>query len=324
MFRIDRNLTADDLDKALRTDVAEGLTARPKRLPPKWFYDERGSSLFEEITALPEYYPTRAERAILELRADEIAAVAGAEVLIELGSGSGVKTRLLLDAMRRRGSLTRFVPVDVSGDFLDSSARRVADDYPGLDVHAVVGDFEEHLGLLPVGGEGGRQLLAVLGSTIGNQEPEPRAAFLRDVRGVLRPGDSLLLGADLVKDPARLVAAYDDAQGVTAAFDRNVLAVINHRLGADFDPAAFDHVARWNAEREWIEMRLRSRAAQRVRVADLDLEVEFAPGEEMRTEVSAKFRREGLTAELEGAGFALTHWWTDPAGDFALTLADVR
>ncbi|QUX28016.1 L-histidine N(alpha)-methyltransferase [Nocardiopsis akebiae] len=324
MFRIDRNLTADDLDKALRTDVAEGLTARPKRLPPKWFYDERGSSLFEEITALPEYYPTRAERAILELRADEIAAAAGAEVLIELGSGSGVKTRLLLDAMRRRGSLTRFVPVDVSGDFLDSSARRVADDYPGLDVHAVVGDFEEHLGLLPVGGEGGRQLLAVLGSTIGNQEPEPRAAFLRDVRGVLRPGDSLLLGADLVKDPARLVAAYDDAQGVTAAFDRNVLAVINHRLGADFDPAAFDHVARWNAEREWIEMRLRSRTAQRVRVADLDLEVEFAPGEEMRTEVSAKFRREGLTAELEGAGFAPTHWWTDPEGDFALTLAGVR
>lgn len=324
MFRIDRNLTADDLDKALRTDVAEGLTARPKQLPPKWFYDERGSSLFEEITALPEYYPTRAERAILELRADEIADAAGAEALIELGSGSGVKTRLLLDAMRRQGRLTRFVPVDVSGDFLAFSARRVADDHPGLDVHAVVGDFEEHLGLLPVGGEGGRQLLAVLGSTIGNQEPGPRAAFLRDVRGVLNPGDSLLLGADLVKDPARLVAAYDDAHGVTAAFNRNVLAVINHRLGADFDPGAFDHVARWNAEREWIEMRLRSRADQRVRVADLDLEVEFAPGEEMRTEVSAKFRREGLTAELEAAGFALTHWWTDPAGDFALTLAAVR
>ncbi|WP_150250236.1 L-histidine N(alpha)-methyltransferase [Nocardiopsis deserti] len=324
MFRIDRNLTADDLDKALRTDVAEGLTARPKRLPPKWFYDERGSSLFEEITALPEYYPTRAERAILELRADEIAAAAGAEALIELGSGSGVKTRLLLDAMRRQGRLTRFVPVDVSGDFLDSSARRVADDHPGLDVHAVVGDFEEHLGLLPVSGEGGRQLLAVLGSTIGNQEPGPRAAFLRAVRAVLRPGDSLLLGADLVKDPARLVAAYDDSQGVTAAFNRNVLAVINHRLGADFDPGAFDHVARWNAEREWVEMRLRSRAGQRVRVAGLDLEVEFASGEEMRTEVSAKFRREGLTAELDAAGFALTHWWTDPAGDFALTLADVR
>ena len=324
MFRIDRNLTADDLDKALRSDVATGLTARPKQLPPKWFYDERGSALFEDITALPEYYPTRAERGILELRADAVAAAADAEALVELGSGSGVKTRLLLDAMRRQGRLTRFVPVDVSGDFLAASARGVADDYPGLDVHGVVGDFEEHLGLLPVAEGGGRQLLAVLGSTIGNQEPGPRAAFLRDIRAVLRPGDSLLLGADLVKDPARLVAAYDDARGVTADFDRNVLRVINDRLGADFDPDAFDHLALWNAEEEWIEMRLRARSAQRVRVADLDLEVDFAAGEEMRTEVSAKFRREGLTAELDAAGFDVAHWWTDPAGDFALTLAAVR
>lgn len=324
MFRIDSNLTADDLDKALRSDVAAGLTARPKQLPPKWFYDERGSALFEDITALPEYYPTRAERGILELRADAVAAAADAEALVELGSGSGVKTRLLLDAMRRQGRLTRFVPVDVSGDFLAASARGVADDYPGLDVHGVVGDFEEHLGLLPVAEGGGRQLLAVLGSTIGNQEPGPRAAFLRDIRAVLRPGDSLLLGADLVKDPARLVAAYDDARGVTADFDRNVLRVINDRLGADFDPDAFDHLALWNAEEEWIEMRLRARSAQRVRVADLDLEVDFAAGEEMRTEVSAKFRREGLTAELDAAGFDVAHWWTDPAGDFALTLAAVR
>ncbi|MFJ9553028.1 L-histidine N(alpha)-methyltransferase [Nocardiopsis sp. NPDC101807] len=324
MFRIDRNLTADDLDKALRSDVAAGLTAVPKQLPPKWFYDERGSALFEEITGLPEYYPTRAERSILEARSDEIAAAADAETLIELGSGSGVKTRLLLDAMLRHGRLTGFVPVDVSGDFLAASARGVVDDYPGLDVHGVVGDFEEHLGLLPVGENGGRRLLAVLGSTIGNQEPGPRAAFLRDIRAVLDAGDSLLLGADLVKDPARLVAAYDDAQGVTAAFNRNVLGVVNRRLGADFDPAAFDHIARWNAGEEWIEMRLRARSAQRVRVADLDLEVGFAPGEEMRTEVSAKFRREGLAAELDAAGFEPTHWWTDPAGDFALTLAAAR
>ncbi|WP_304453978.1 L-histidine N(alpha)-methyltransferase [Nocardiopsis sp. YSL2] len=324
MFRIDRNLTADDLDKALRSDVAAGLTARPKQLPPKWFYDEYGSALFEEITALPEYYPTRAERAILELRADEIADAADAEALIELGSGSGIKTRLLLDAMRRHGRLSRFVPVDVSGDFLAASATRLADDYPRIDVHAVVGDFEEHLGLLPVSEDGGRQILAVLGSTIGNQEPGPRAAFLRDIRAALVTGDSLLLGADLVKDPDRLVAAYDDAQGVTAAFNRNVLSVINHRLGADFDPAAFDHVARWDAEREWIEMRLRARSDQHVRVADLDLAVDFAAGEEMRTEVSAKFRREGLSAELGEAGFELTHWWTDPAGDFALTLATAR
>ena len=323
MFRIDRNLTADELDKALRTDVAEGLTARPKQLPPKWFYDERGSGLFEDITRLPEYYPTWAERSILETRADEIAEAAGAVALIELGSGSGVKTRLLLDAMRRHGDLARFVPVDVSGEFLAASARPVADDYPGLDVHAVVGDFEQHLGLLPVS-EGGRQLLAVLGSTIGNQEPGPRASFLRDIHSVLHSGDSLLLGADLVKDPARLVAAYDDSQGVTAAFNRNVLSVINQRLGGDFDPTAFEHVAVWNSECEWIEMRLRARAPQHVRVADLDLEVDFFEGEEMRTEISAKFRREGLTSELDAAGFDLTHWWTDEPGDFALTLATAR
>ncbi|GAB3747124.1 L-histidine N(alpha)-methyltransferase [Nocardiopsis nanhaiensis] len=324
MFRIDRILTADDLDKALRADIAEGLTSNPKELPPKWFYDERGSQLFEDITGLPEYYPTRAERAILERHSAEIAAAADAVALIELGSGAGVKTRLLLDAMRGHGRLRRFVPVDVSGDFLDSSARPVADDYPGLDVHAVVGDFEHHLGLLPVSEHDGRQLLAVLGSTIGNQAPGPRAAFLRDIRAVLFPGDSLLLGADLVKDPERLVNAYDDAQGVTAAFNRNVLSVINNGLGGDFDPDAFDHLSRWNAEDEWIEMRLRARSAQHVRVADLGLEVDFAEGEEMRTEISAKFRREGLSAELDSAGFTTTRWWTDPAGDFALTLAEAR
>ncbi|CAL9415952.1 Histidine N-alpha-methyltransferase [Nocardiopsis dassonvillei] len=324
MFRIDRNLTADDLDKALRRDVAEGLSSVPKQLPPKWFYDERGSALFEDITELPEYYPTRAERAILEERSDEIADAADAEALVELGSGSGVKTRLLLDAMRRHGTLVRFVPVDVSGDFLAASARRVSDDYPGLDVHAVVGDFEHHLGLLPVREDGGRQTIAVLGSTIGNQEPAPREVFLRDIRAVLRPGDTFLLGADLVKDPERLVAAYDDAQGVTAEFDRNVLNVINRELGADFDPSEFEHVARWNAEEEWIEMRLRSRVDQHVHVAALDLDVDFAAGEELRTEISAKFRREGLERELDAAGFEPTHWWTDPDGDFSLSLSTAR
>ncbi|MFL1426623.1 MULTISPECIES: L-histidine N(alpha)-methyltransferase [unclassified Nocardiopsis] len=324
MFRIDRNLTADDLDKALRKDVAEGLSSVPKQLPPKWFYDERGSALFEDITELPEYYPTRAERAILEERSDEIADAADAEALIELGSGSGVKTRLLLNAMRRHGTLARFVPVDVSGEFLAASARRVADDYPDLDVHAVVGDFEHHLGLLPVREDGGRQTVAVLGSTIGNQEPAPRAGFLRDIRAVLRPGDTFLLGADLVKDPGRLVAAYDDDQGVTAEFDRNVLSVINRELGADFDPTEYEHVARWNEKEEWIEMRLRSRVDQHVRVAALDLDVDFAAGEEMRTEISAKFRKEGLERELEEAGFELTHWWTDPDGDFSLSLSAAK
>nr|WP_246405496.1 L-histidine N(alpha)-methyltransferase [Nocardiopsis algeriensis] len=314
-------MSAGDLDKALRTDVAEGLTSRPKSLPPKWFYDERGSALFEEITRLPEYYLARAERAVLEVRADEIARAADADTLVELGSGSGAKTRLLIDAMGRHGKLERFVPVDVSGDFLAASARRLADDLPHLDVHAVVGDFEQHLGLLPIGEEGGRRMIALLGSTLGNQEPGPRAGLLRAVRAALRPGDSFLLGADLVKDPERLVAAYDDAQGVTASFNRNVLSVLNHRLGADFDPGGFDHVALWDPEREWIEMRLRSRAGRRVHVRELDLEVDFAEGEEMRTEVSAKFRREGLAAELADAGFAPEHWWTDPDGDFSLGLS---
>lgn len=321
MFRIDRNLTADDLGKALRRDVAEGLTSRPKQLPPKWFYDAHGSALFEEITRLPEYYPTRAEKEILARHVDEIAAAADASTLIELGSGSGLKTRLLLAALERHGGLNRFVPVDVSGEFLAESAAALAESRPRTDVHAVVGDFEEHLGLLPVSESGGRRLLAVLGSTIGNQVPERRAVFLREIHEVLDTGDRLLLGVDLVKDPERLVAAYDDTQGVTAAFDRNVLTVINRELGADFDTGAFDHVARWNAEQEWIEMRLRSRRDQTVRVAGLDLSVDFAEGEEMLTEISAKFRREGLSEELGAAGFTPEHWWTDPDDDFALVLA---
>lgn len=323
MFRIDSNLTTDDLDKALRRDVAEGLTSRPKRLPPKWFYDTHGSALFEDITRLPEYYPTRAERTVLELHADEIAEAAGAETFIELGSGSGVKTRLLLDAMRRHGGLNRFVPVDVSGDFLADSAARLVEEYPDVDVHAVVCDFEEHLDLLPVGEDEGPRLVAVLGSTIGNQDPRQRAVFLRDVRALLRDGDGLLLGVDLVKDPVRLVAAYDDTQGVTAAFNRNVLSVINRELDADFDPMAFDHVAIWNAEEEWIEMRLRARDRMHVHVRAIGLEVDFAAGEEMRTEISAKFRREGLIEELRAAGFVPGPWWTDPEDDFALTLATV-
>ncbi|WP_017594548.1 L-histidine N(alpha)-methyltransferase [Nocardiopsis potens] len=319
MLRTDRHLTDDDLAKALRHDVAEGLTASPKELPPKWFYDERGSVLFEEITRLPEYYPTRAERAILRARAADIARATGADTMVELGAGSGEKTRLLLDALHEANGLAGFVPVDVSGDFLEEAAARIAAEYPGADVHAVVADFERHLDLLPAGG---RRVVAMLGSTIGNQPPDRRVGFLAGLRGVLGDGESLLLGADLVKDPARLVAAYDDARGVTAEFNRNVLRVIGRELEADFDPARFEHVALWDPEQEWIEMRLRSRTAQRVRVKALDLEVDFAEGEEMRTEISAKFREEGLRTELARAGLALTHWWTDPDGDFALLLAE--
>jgi L-histidine N-alpha-methyltransferase len=304
---------------ALQADARRGLTSSPKELPPKWFYDDRGSQLFDEITRLPEYYPTRREREIIEQRAGEIAAASKADTLIELGSGTSTKTRLLLDALRDAGTLRRFVPFDVSEATLREAGLAIAAAYPGINVHGVVGDFEHHLGLLPVSGSA--RLVAFLGGTIGNLDPAERAKFLSEVASGLRPGDGLLLGTDLVKDVARLEAAYDDAAGVTAEFNRNVLLVLNRELGASFDPALFDHLAVWNAEEEWVEMRLRSGVDQSVVVAGLGLTVPFAAGEEMRTEISAKFRREGVAAELAAAGLELAHWWTDSAGDFALSLS---
>jgi len=298
--------------------VRTGLAAHPKWLPPKWFYDDRGSELFDAITRLPEYYPTRTERAILLAHAGDVAERTRADTLVELGSGTSEKTRVLLDALAKEGLLARFVPFDVSEATLRSSADEIAREYAGIDVHAVVGDFERHLDTLP---RGGRRVVAFLGSTIGNLEPDARRVFFGDLASTLAPGDALLLGTDLVKDPARLVAAYDDAQGVTAEFNRNVLRVVNRELGANFDPEAYAHVARWNTDAEWIEMRLRADIAQRVRIERIDLDVEFAAGEEMRTEVSTKFRREGITSELEAAGLELAAWWTDDAGDFALSLA---
>jgi len=307
---------------ALRADVAEGLTSAPKELPPKWFYDDVGSQLFDEITRLPEYYPTRRERWILEHHAADVARLSGADTLVELGSGTSEKTRLLLDAFLARGGdgdrFRRFVPFDVSETTLRDAAAAVATEYPSLAVHAVVGDFEHHLGTLP---GGGRRLVAFLGGTVGNLDPKQRARFLADLAAGLAPGDGLLLGTDLVKDVDRLVAAYDDAAGVTAAFNRNVLAVVNRELDADFVPDRFAHVAVFDTDNEWIEMRLRSGGAQRVRIGDLDLDVGFDAGEEMRTEISTKFRREGVEAELSSAGLALARWWTDPDGDFALSLS---
>ncbi|MEU4688647.1 L-histidine N(alpha)-methyltransferase [Actinoplanes sp. NPDC023714] len=311
-------LDDSDLDRSLRADVQAGLTAPVKTLPPKWFYDNRGSELFEEITRLPEYYPTRTERAVLAEAAPEIARITDAKTLVELGSGSSEKTRLLLDAMLARGTLGSFVPLDVSATFLSSSVETLIAEYPGLGVTGVVGDFAQHLGHLP---DGDDRVVAFLGGTIGNLVPDERAAFLTSLRQALHPGEWLLLGADLVKDPAVLVPAYDDAAGVTAAFNRNVLHVVNRALGGDFDPSLFEHVALWDPQREWIEMRLRSTVAQRVRIAGLDLTVPFAEGEEMRTEISAKFRRAGLASELGAAGFELRHWWTDPRSWFGVTLA---
>ncbi|MGN9813495.1 L-histidine N(alpha)-methyltransferase [Micromonospora sp. BQ11] len=310
------HLEEQDLGRSLREDVRTGLTATPKWLPPKWFYDARGSELFEEITRLPEYYPTRAERAVLVARAGDIAAVTGAKTLIELGSGSSEKTRLLLDAFTRRGGLGTFVPLDVSVSALRQSTEQIATDYPGLRVRGIVGDFTRHLDRLP---PGGRRLVVFLGGTIGNLLPAERAEFLSAMRAALEPGDWLLVGTDLVKDPAVVVPAYDDAAGVTADFNRNVLRVVNRELGADFDPEAFDHVARWDPDQEWIEMRLRARRPMRIRV--LDLVVDFAEGEELRTEVSAKFRPEGVAAELTAAGFTAHDFWTDPDGLFGVTLA---
>jgi L-histidine N-alpha-methyltransferase len=302
----------------LRRDARRGLTSNPKELPPKWFYDHRGSLLFDEITRLPEYYPTRTERSILAERADEIAQVTKADTLVELGSGTSEKTRLLLDALQSAGTLARFVPFDVSETTLRDAAAAVVEEYPGTSVHAVCGDFERHLDLLP---GGGRRLVAFLGGTIGNLLPDARARFLREIAAGIGPDDAFLLGTDLVKDPARLVAAYDDAAGVTADFNRNVLRVLDRELGADFDPDRFEHVARYDPDNEWIEMLLRSTAPQVVDVPALDLVVPFREGEEMRTEVSAKFRRDRVERELAAAGLRLVEWWTDPAGDFALSLS---
>jgi L-histidine N-alpha-methyltransferase len=318
IIRVDVHLEPDDAARALEADVCAGLTASPKTLPPKWFYDDRGSELFDAITRLPEYYPTRTERSILLERAGEIAELTRADTLVELGSGTSEKTRVLLDALAKEGTLTRFVPFDVSEATLRASAAQIARAYPGIAVHAVVGDFERHLRELPTGG---RRLIAFLGSTIGNLDRAGRAAFFTEVASGLAPGDTLLLGTDLVKDVDRLVAAYDDADGLTAEFNRNVLRVINRELDADFVPESFAHVARWNADDEWIEMWLRADAAQRVHVGALGLDVAFADGEAVRTEISAKFRHAGVRAELAGAGLALARWWTDPGGDFALSLA---
>jgi L-histidine N-alpha-methyltransferase len=324
MTSLDRRLPGGFLAEALRADALAGLApaaGEPKSLPPKWFYDAQGSALFDKITELPEYYPTRAEREILHARATEIAGLTGARTLVELGSGSSDKTRVLLDALRARRTLRCYVPVDVSEPALVAASQALSAEYPGLDVRAVVSDFEEHLGLPADGAAPAPRLVAFLGSTIGNLLPGQRAAFLARIHAGLRPGDFFLLGTDLVKDPAALVAAYDDASGVTAEFNKNVLSVLNAELGADFDPDAFEHVAVWDPEAEWIEMRLRSRMAQTVQVPGVGLTVDFASGEEMRTEVSAKFRRRGVEQELAAAGFVMRSWWTDAADRFGLSLS---
>jgi L-histidine N-alpha-methyltransferase len=309
-------------ERSLADDVLDGLTRPFKELPPKHFYDARGAHLFDQICDLPEYYPTRAERAILTERSADIAAATGAGELVELGSGTAAKTRLLLQAMADAGTLRRYVPIDVTEGMVRDTADSLVDEFPGLRVHGIVGDFERHLGHVPAPGHTAR-IVAFLGGTIGNFPPGSRRRFLRRIAKLLRPGrDRLLIGTDLVKDPATLEAAYDDSAGVTAEFNRNVLRVVNRELAGDFDVDAFEHVAFYDREREWIEMRLRAQRRMDVHIGALDLDVAFGAREELRTEISAKFTLERLRGDLAAAGLQLVEMLTDPDDLFALSLAE--
>ncbi|WP_024794530.1 L-histidine N(alpha)-methyltransferase [Tomitella biformata] len=315
---VEVHLTPQDLAAQLRADVAAGLSAAPKTLPPKWFYDAVGSELFERITQLPEYFPTRLERELLRRHSDEIAAISGADTLVELGSGSSTKTRLLLTAFEACGQLKTYVPQDVSESALRAAARLLETEFPDLTVRGVVGDFTGTLAALPAEG---RRLVAFLGGTIGNFDPAERRDFLVGLSGALTVGEHVLVGVGLVTDPAALVAAYDDAAGVTAQFNRNVLRVVNRELGADFTPDAFDHVALWDSANSWIEMRLRARRDMIVRVDELGMTVRFAAGEELRTEISAKFALADFEAELAAVGLEPARGWCDPGQRFGLVLA---
>jgi L-histidine N-alpha-methyltransferase len=321
VIRIDSHLDGSE-ERSLADDVLDGLTRPFKELPPKHFYDARGAELFDRICDLPEYYPTRAERAILEQSAEELARLTGAVELVELGSGTAAKTRVLLDALYAAGTLERYVPVDVTERMVRDSAEELTREYPGLRVHGVIGDFERHLDRVPP--SEGPRIVAFLGGTIGNFPPGSRRRFLREIARLLGPEDYLLMGTDLVKDPDVLEAAYDDAQGVTAEFNRNVLRVLNRELQADFDPDDFEHVAVFDRENEWIEMRLRARREHTTLVRDLDLSVHFDAGEELRTEISAKFTPARLERDLSAAGLRLVRWLTDPEQLFALTLSQLR
>ena len=312
------HLTPAQLLEALREEVVRGLGAAPMELSPKWLYDERGCELFDQITRLEEYYPTRAERWILEHHADEIVDSAGADTLIELGSGTSDKTRLLIDAMSYANSLERFVAFDVAEQTLRDAVSKLRAEHPDVDVQGVVGDFNLHLDELP---RGGTRMVAFLGGTIGNLHPHERSGFLDSLASTFEPGDSLLLGTDLVKDRRRLVAAYDDRSGVTAEFNRNVLSVINRELGGNFDTAGFEHVARFDEEGSFIEMRLRAVGEHSVRIDDLDMELTFSDGDELRTEISTKFEPDGVRAELRAAGLEPKRLWTDEDGDYAVWLA---
>ena len=304
---------------ALAADVLEGLTTSTKTLPPKWFYDARGSELFDAICEQPEYYPARREAALLAEIGPAVAAQVPAGEVVELGSGSSTKTPLLLDPLAAAGTLRRYVPVDVSASAVEEAVPALLERHPGLEIDARVCDFTADLSSLHARRNPPR-LVAFLGSTIGNLQPAELHEFLVRVRPLLGRRDALLVGHDLVKDPSVIVPAYDDAAGLTAAFNRNVLAVINRELHADFDLDAFAHEASWNAALERIEIRLRSRRAQVVRIASLGLEVTFQAGESILTEISRKFRRDVIERAAARAGLRLRSWHTDADGWYGVSL----
>jgi L-histidine Nalpha-methyltransferase len=317
-YTIDVHLSPEEVRSQMRADALAGLQGAEKSIPPVWFYDERGSRLFEMITQLPEYYPTRAERALLEEHAASIAELSKADTLVELGAGACDKTRVLLTALEEAGLLTRYVPFDVSDEFLRGAATTLSEEFGTLDIHLVIGDFHHHLAEIPMEG---RRMVAFLGGTIGNLTPDQRARFLFDLNCTMSSDDSLLIGTDLVKDPKRLVAAYDDGAGVTADFNRNVLHVLNEQLGGDFAPELFRHVALWNEEEQWIEMRLRAQEPTKVTLSGAGITVQFDEGEDLLTEISAKFTPERVQHELTQAGFVLDGMWGAEEGEFLLSLA---
>ena len=313
----DRHLDDDWRERALLEDVTAGLGSVPRRLTPRWLYDDRGSELYTEITGLPEYYLTEAERAVLQRAAREIVELSGADTLIELGSGTSDKSTTLLDAFAAADRLERFVPLDVSEQTLRDAAAELAERYPGLQVHGVIGDFVEHLALVP---HEGVPLLAFLGSTLGNFYPDERAAFFRSVAGWLPDDGHLLLGVDLVKPVDRIVAAYNDAAGVTAEFTLNVLEVVNRELGADFDRTGFEHVGMWDPKHTRVDLRLRSLRDQHVTIERTGMELDIAEGEEIRAEISTKFTFRQLDAEFAAAGLEAVRAWTSDGGDVALIM----
>jgi L-histidine N-alpha-methyltransferase len=305
-------------DRASLYDATlRGLAAEVKELPAVWLYDGQGSRLYEEITRLPEYYLPGREAEILRDRAALIAKRTQPRALVELGAGTAKNSRLLLDALQAGGTLERFVPLDVSEQTLRASAQAIAAAYPRVFVHAIVGDFERHLGALP---RDGRRLIAFLGSTIGNLYPDQRGRFMGTIASTLGRDEAFLVGLDLVKDVARLESAYNDSRGVTETFVRNVLTGLNRELGATFDQQRFVYEARWDPEHEWMDIGLRARQAHTVSIPRLELDLAFEEGEPLRVEISSKFRRERFELETARAGLRLDSWWTDAAGDFAVAL----